>query len=533
MQIQPTVIAAPSGIELDAPQPTAAPNAKYSFETGRFRLIQVVLRDQSDIRAELVQENEWLLFTCEGEVQLQGNVFVLEDIIEGSGTVFVKIAPLPHARATKSAWDVCFKGSGHFELNENDGYEWRVVPYGGAKWGRIAALHAMQREIRPYNPRQDGLLLTNTWGDRSRDAHLNTPFMEREIESAARLGADVVQIDAGWHQGVDANSVKSKGDGIWDGFWVSDPNFWEVDLERFPEGLQALFERARAKNLRVGLWFAPDSSNEAANWERDADLLLRHHREWGVDFFKIDALKITTPQSEINFKKLFTKVKIESNGAVTFDLDITAEHRFGYFGLIEPGPLFVENRYTDFHRYWPHHTLRMAWQLAHWIDPLRLRLEWLNNARNIEKYESDPLAPSLYRPDAVFATVMMCAPLGWFEVQNLPESYFEEATPLISMWKNEREAMQNGTILPVGEAPDGIAWTGFVSIAADRKSGYVLLFRELNEAPDFQLSMPLIGKTAGTVEVLGGNGTARLQNGVLTAQIPEKLRFLWLRFHIQ
>ena len=521
--------ATPTGIEVDALAPISAPDAKISFPTGRTRLIQVVLRDQSDARAELVEENEWLLMTCEAETLLQGNVFVLEDIVEESGTIFVKLAPLPHARAIKSEWDVRFNGNGHFERNQSDGYQWRAVAYEGGKWGRIAAMHAMQREIRPYNAAQDGLLLTNTWGDRGRDAHLNTAFMEREIEGAARLGADVMQIDAGWHSGVDANSVKSQGDGIWDGFWDSDPNFWEVDVVRFPEGLNGLFDKARAKNLRVGLWFAPDSLGEAANWERDADLILRHHRELGVNFFKIDALKITTPQSEANFRKLFAKVNAESHGAVTFDLDITAEHRFGYFGLIEPGPLFVENRYTDFHRYWPHHTLRVAWQLAHWIDPVRLRLEWLNNARNLEKYADDPLSPALYRPDTLFATVMMCAPLGWFEIQNLPESYFEEAAPLIAKWKIERAAMCSGTILPVGAAPDGVAWTGFVSLGADRKSGYALLFRELNSSADYELRVPMLESLSAHVEILGGQGSATLEAGVLKVNIPEKLRFLWVR----
>ena len=525
-----TIFAAPTGIEVDSLPDVAASDAKYPFQPGRTRLIQAVFRDQSDVRAELVEENEWLLMTCEAETLLQGNVFVLEDIVEESGTVFVKLAPLPHARATKSDWDVRFNGNGQFERNENDGYQWRAVAYEGGKWERIAAMHEMQREIRPYNAAQDGLLLTNTWGDRGRDAHLNTAFMEREIEGAARLGADVMQIDAGWHSGVDANSVKSKGDGIWDGFWDSDPNFWEVDSQRFPEGLGGLFEKARAKNLRVGLWFAPDSSGEAANWERDADLLLRYHRELGVNFFKIDALKISTPQSETNFAKLFAKVKATSRGAITFDLDITAEHRFGYFGLIEPGPLFVENRYTDFHRYWPHHTLRVAWQLAHWVDPVRLRLEWLNNARNLEKYADDPLAPSLYRPDALFATVMMCAPLGWFEIQNLPASYFEEAAPLIAKWKIEREAMQCGTILPVGAAPDGVAWTGFVSVGADRKSGYALLFRELNPSADFELQVPMLESLSAPVEILGGQGNATLEAGRLKVNIPEKLRFLWVRF---
>lgn len=524
------VMVTPTGVEVEPAQHAGRANPKYSFVAGSTRLISAQLRDQTDFNAELVQESEWLLHPSNTGIKLQGNVFVLENVFDGCGIIFVKLAPLPGSRAIPSDWDFRIQRNGPIEWNEGDGYEWRQVTYQGGKWNRIEALHAMQREMRPYNPTRDGLLLTNTWGDRNRDAHLNSTFMAREIECAARLGADVVQIDDGWQQGVTANSFKAAGNGAWDGFWKNDDRFWDVNRERFPAGLEPLFAQARERQIRVGLWFAPDGSNEAANWERDAELLLRYHRELGVDFFKVDALKITTPQSEENLRRLFGTVVRESGGAVSFDFDITAEHRFGYFGLIEPGPLFVENRYTDWHSYWPHYTLRVAWQLAHWIDPLRLRLEWLNNARHSELYQNDPLAPANYRPDALFATVMMCSPLGWFENQNLPEAYFEEASPLIATWKQHRETMQAGTILPIWLAPDGYAWTGFVSIAPDRASGYALLFRELNPSAKAELQLPLLAEVSGTVEVLGGDGTASLQDGVLQVHIPETLRYLWIRF---
>ena len=61
-----------------------------------------------------------------------------------------------------------------------------------------------------------------------------------------------------------------------------------------------------------------------------------------------------------------------SDGRVVFDLDVTAERRPGYFGLPEIGPVFVENRYTDWGKYWPHQTLRQFWALADVVDPARL-----------------------------------------------------------------------------------------------------------------------------------------------------------------
>lgn len=522
----PAATAAPTGIETDAPAPQPS-----AFAPGHFRLMQAVLYDQTDGHAELLQENEWLLHPSE-ELKLRGNAFALENTLDGSGTVWLKLAPLPESRAHPGAWDIHIGRNGSFELNRADGYAWVSKTYAGGQWGRIAALHDLQRAQRPYDPNQDGLLLTNTWGDRARDAHLHPEFMQREIEAAARLGADVVQIDDGWEHGVTANSSRAAGKGAWNGFWASDPNFWDVNRERFPAGLKPLVAQAHDKGLRLGLWFAPDSAHDAANWRRDADALLKLHRALGVDFFKVDALKIESAAGEANLSKLFEAVRRESKGAVTFDFDITAEQRFGYFGLIEPGRLFVENRYTDWHNYWPHQTLRVAWQLAHWVDPVRLRLEWLNNTRNDEKYKDDPLAPSRYGADALFATTMFCSPLGWFENQNLPASYFKTAAPLIATWKQHREAMQRGTILPIGNAPDGAAWTGFVSINTARNGGYALLFRELNPAATWALPLPLLPARDGAITVLGGDGTATLKNGVLRATIPQTLRFIWVQFRL-
>ena len=527
-----TNFAAPiAGVETDPiTSSTVQTDAPFAFAPGHFCLIQFVLRDQTDGRAELYGENQWLLLPSE-EVKVSGNAFALENTLDGSGTVFLKLAPLPASRADKSDFDVRARKDGALELNTADGYEWKTATYSGGKWGRIAAFHDLQRQIRSYDPVQDGLFLTNTWGDRHRDAHLNPQFMAAEIAAGARLGADIVQIDDGWQEGMTANSANaSAGGGAWNGFWATDPNFWGVNSTRFPDGLKPLADEARARGMNLGLWFAPDSSHGAANWERDADALLALHRDLGVNFFKIDALKLNGAPSEANFNQLFDKVRSQSNGQISFDFDVTAERRFGYFGQIAPGRLFIENRYTDWHNYWPHATLRATWQLAHVVDPVRLRVEWLNNARNADKYAGDPLAPANYRPDALFATTMMCSPLGWFENQNLPDSYFAEAAPLIATWKQHRQQMQSGTVLPVGQAPDGNAWTGFVSVNAAKTGGYALLFRELNDSADFQLQLPLVGKLNGPVEKLGGDGQATLKDGILNVQIPDKLRFQWVKF---
>ena len=515
--------APPTGIER---APSIQNSSTTSTRTGAWKISVPKLQDGTDRQPELVQESEWLLSARAPELKASGNIFAVENALDGAGRVFLCLAPLPGARAIASDWDFKVKSDGTVLLNEKNGYPWVQTTYSGGRWGRIAAAHSLQRAIRPCDPKVHGLLMTNTWGDRARDAHLNSKFLAQEVLAAKALSVDVLEIDDGWQKGVSSNSTV-KG-GVWGGFWASDPNYWDVNPTRFPEDLDAIATLAHKEGIKLGLWFAPDSSKEAANWQRDANALLRLHRDLGVDFFKIDGLKISTAKSEENYRQLFATVRKGSKEPVSFDFDVTAERRFGYFGMMDG--IFVENRYTDWGSYLPHQTLRAAWTLAQWVDPVRLRMEWLNNARNTGAYRNNPLAPACYRPDTLFAITMFCSPLGWFEVQNLPSQYFTQAAPLIAKWKQHREALFGGDILPVGEVPDGVAWTGFVSIQKDRQAGYALLFRELNSLPTYQLQIPLWQAPGTKVEVLGGAGKATLEQGALSVSIPDSLGFLWVQF---
>jgi alpha-galactosidase len=535
-----------SGIEVDTQLKSAAAALAgaeaLALGPQHLRVTQVALMDQTDNHNELVSEREWLLMPNEAKFDVQGCVLIAENVIDGSGLAFLKLAPLPHARQDKDAVDFSVNPGARSIASFFSGYPVATLAYRGGRAGRTLALHAFQRDLREYRPGRDGLFLSNTWGDRSRDARINEAFLLKEIEAGAALGVDVVQIDDGWQKGRSANSVAARGKGVWNGYWAADPNFWDADSARFPNGLEKVVKAARDKGMNFGLWFGPDSSNDAANWQKDADHLLKFHREAGINYFKIDSMKTHNAASLRNQRAMFDRMLDGSNGAITFDLDVTAEIRPGYFGLPDIGPLFVENRYTDFHRYWPHQTLRNLWMLSQVVDPLRLRIELLNNTRNADKYTGDPLAPALYKPDTLFAIAMMASPLGWFEVSNLPPEYVAQIRPLVAAWKAERARMHGGATFPVGAAPDGVAWTGFVSAAAGGKGGYALLFRELNAKADFALSVGQASTPvsvlfpagqAGTpvlrASVLGGRGTARIVDGTLTVSVPEKLDFIWVK----
>ena len=156
-------------------------------------------------------------------------------------------------------------------------------------------------------------------------------------------------------------------------------------------------------------------------------------------------------------------------------------------------------------------------------------MEFLNNARNAEKYGDDPLAPARYTPDALFATVMFANPLGWFEVSNLPTNYLASVSAMVKVWKRERTQLFSGNILPIGDAPDGNTWTGFASVTQNGGASYILLFRELNPNAEWTLDLKMFPGKIRRVTRLAGKGNATLSGNRLSVRIPETLAFLWLQ----
>ncbi len=490
--------------------------------------------DRSDEHAEITWERGWQLHPSEREIRLTANVVTFLDPATRSGFVWLRLAP----SATVRTWDAA---PSLVLAREPDSGAWRAtpgatalpyetaqVPFTGGLPGRSAALQAWQRARQARDPALNGVFLSNTWGDRSRADKLSEAFVLAEIDRAAELGVEIVQLDDGWQKGRSANTVESGG--VWNDFWAAAADYWSPDPVRFPRGLAPLAAHARARGVRLGLWYAPDSALEAANWERDADLLLSLWRGLGVAHFKLDAVKLTTPLGETRFRALLDRLDRASGGAIRCDLDTTAEARLGFWGHISSGPIFVQNRYTDFGNYHPHQTLRTLWTLAHTVAPSRLRLELLNPFRRADRYApDDALRPAAWPCDTLFAIVMLASPLGWFENTGLPATFVSQVAPLVALWKQHRAELHGSTVLPVGAPPDGFAWTGFLVLDARRRLRHALVFRESNSAAEHVFALPADLAPAGAVRVLHGQGNAAwVGPAALVVRIPAPRAHLWL-----
>ncbi len=504
------------------PEPAdGATPLEWLCRSWNLRLHRFVLADQSDLHDNLFRHERHRLYPNE-RLAFTGNLFALEDPADRGGLVFLKHAPLPASRPAPPEWDLAATGR-TLQFNR-DGYAWTILPFTGGQPGLTAALQRFLHALKPCRDGLDGLLLSNTWGDRSRDTALSEAFLLREIDTAADLGVEVCQIDDGWEVGVSINSAEADahGGGAWGKYYQG---FWAIHPTRFPNGFAPLAERCRALGVGLGLWFSPDSDDDFAHWQEDARRILELHREYGVRWWKIDGITVPTRTAHDRLQRLFRETSGEADGGLAFDLDITAGQRPGYFGLDYPGAIFLENRYSDWHCWWPFATLRQLWLLARVLPPVWLRLELLNPDRNPQLYTGDPLAPARYTMDWLFASVMLASPLLWCEMQHLAPTRRRELKSIVPLWKQYRRELHHATVLPFGDEPDGYAWSAF-AVRSDAAT-HILVFRDNAPASEARLALPV--PLAGDIHTIAGNGTAAIDGTILHITLSSPRSFLWLR----
>jgi len=387
--------------------------------------------------------------------------------------------------------------------------------------GILTALREYQKTIRIMKPGRDEMIMLNTWGDMSKDSPVNEAFALKELEAGYKLGATHLQLDDGWQNGLSANSAFSGGS--FDNIWKND-TYWQPHPERFPNGLETVVKRGKELGIEIGLWFNPDRTNNNANWDKDAGIIISLYKKYGIKTFKIDGVDLPNKTAEINFRNFLDKISVETNYDVIFNLDVTASRRGGYHYFNEYGNLFVENRFTDWHDYFPYTTLRNIWMLSKYVPAQNLQIEFLNNTRNPEKYAGDPFAPDNYSFDYVFATALAAQPLAWFEASGLSPDQLTTGSQVVQKYRRIMTDFQKGHIFPIGDEPNGRSWTGFQSIQNGK--GYLLVFRELNnktnagvrtwlkEGSEVKL-FPVIGSGKAFTTKVG-------ENGVITFELSER-----------
>lgn len=103
----------------------------------------------------------------------------------------------------------------------------------------IQAMHEhLRRSVFMPQPRGRGGWVEAEIGP---EVEITVQHVFHQIENAAALGAEVFWIDASWY-------TPPHGE------WWSTVGDWEVDRQRFPDGLEPFRERAHEKGMLFGLW---------------------------------------------------------------------------------------------------------------------------------------------------------------------------------------------------------------------------------------------------------------------------------------
>lgn len=514
------------GIEVDSGKTAAIAQAdaidSLPMPAGHYKIKCVVLADKSDHNDALVRETEHQVYYsgwgCEWD---EGNIFILNDYVRDRAAMLVKDAPANMSEQNRTQKDLMIRpglGAQLVGTGLNGTTSQGPLPGHGSVigFGKKDQLPGLFRKFyrAVWARKHPAKVMSNTWGDRNRDAAVGHDFMIREIECAARIGVDVVQIDDGWQKGRSANSALQKG-GVWEGYYAADPDFWTVDQGKFPYGLKPLADLAKSHGIEMGLWFSPDSTNDFTNWRRDADTLLGLWREYGVCHFKLDGVNLCSKQGEQNYLNLMKAVCAESGNAVSLNQDITAQIRLGGQYFRQYGNLFVENRYTDTTAYYPHRTLKNLWTLSKYIPAPKMQFELLNPRRNDHRYPADdPFRPNLYSEDYLFASVMFASPLVWMEMSHLNETDTEDLRRIVSIRREHQNDIAKCDIQPIGSEPDGLSLTGF--LADGGSFGYLLALRENGPEDRFD-EIPLLRKCS-KLTLLTSNGESEF------ALTPDGLR---------
>lgn len=434
-------------------------------------------------------ENSYYMFARNMPV-LHGEIFFLEDMESDRAIVIVSEAPEYQETAVTVR-------HGAVQV-QNGGY---AISVGFCRRGECEAM--CRAYYRHTCHRPSLLAMSNTWGDCNGYSRVCEEFVLREIDMAERLGVDIVQIDDGWQTGCtgDPAILDENRRRCFRG------NFWEPSAEKFPHGMRYVTDYAAARGVRVGMWFAPDSHDHFALLERDKTILRRAYEEWGIRFFKLDMFWIHDRIDCDKMRELLAEVYAFGDD-VDVQLDVTRDPRLKYLCGHEYGTVFVENRYTKSGNAYPHRVLRNLWMLGRYLPTDKFQFELINPALNQESYSAgDPFAPSRYTIDYLFATVMLANPLFWMEMQFLSAEQQETLVPLIQIWQQCRADFVGKDVLPIGDLPNGRAFSGFVVNEGGRAT-YLLLFREVTVEDTVTFRAPV--KTGSRAVVLSSNGDVSL-----------------------
>lgn len=197
----------------------------------------------------------------------------------------------------------------------------------------LQAMHDhLRRSVFLAQPRGRGCWVESGIGP---EVEITVDWVHRAIDAAADFGAEVFFIDASWYARPHSSWWATVGD-------------WDVDLERFPEGLEPFRRQVHDKGMLWGLWMDAERIGAESR-------IARQHPEWismAYDGEKKlgDLLDLTNPEAAQWLEDQLARV-FEENQMEFFRLDHNTS--------IGPGARVVRHGYVE-NSYWRYYEAQYA-----------------------------------------------------------------------------------------------------------------------------------------------------------------------------
>lgn len=364
----------------------------------------------------------------------------------------------------------------------------------------------------PHDPVRDAYVMSNTWGstDGKRDARdaAREDNVLRELEVAAAIGVDAVQIDDGWQVDLAATTWRPESE-----------RGWQPHDAVYPRGWARVRARAAELGVELGLW--------AAGEDIRLDELLTNWRELGFTRAKLDFMRFAGHAEHAAFSAKVRAFVRATDHRVRINFDVTSKSpRVGYLWLRECGSLYLANRKPHAPEnvlYHPWLVLRDAWHLARWQRLQDIQLTVQNPLR------TNRAASDAWRHSTAYclAITLFGTPLIFQQLQFLDATQRAEMRDVLTVYRRHRHAIHAGDIAPIGDEPSNAAHTGFHCRCPDG-SGYVLVLRELtNTQPLIDLPLPDV---AGPLLDCERDVVHPMTDGRLHVAIPEAPGYRLLRY---
>ncbi|WP_076431137.1 alpha-galactosidase [Haladaptatus litoreus] len=212
------------------------------------------------------QHNPWFAIDAGTATEHEGEVYFGALAYSGNWTFVFEENSYGDLQISGGIHD--FDSAWHLEPGESFETPTLIAGYSAEGFGGGSRnLHDYQRRhvLPDTSPAVTRPIVYNSWYATGLDVHEDQQM--RLADRAAEIGCELFVVDAGWFK-----NATDFATGVGD---------WEVDKEKFSNGLSPLIDHVKSLGMEFGLWLEPENVNE------DSDLY-RNHPDWVYGFSNRD-----------------------------------------------------------------------------------------------------------------------------------------------------------------------------------------------------------------------------------------------------